>query len=249
MHNDARRCWAWLLSGALLDPIVVLAVAAFAPSLLQDRVWRVALLSSVLTLVHLVLLPALIWPAHSLSSRDLNTALARIATVPPAAFLGIMTGLAANFGLVLFLLPVIGAVGFLPLTHAVRDALGRLFVLAWLAMASFAGGAVCCGLVARGAIARARPGQIPVYERTAIVGGGIAAAVFGSTPGVSGASWLLPLLIALAGVPHLLLMCRDLARDAPPLAALPVAVSRLLVLVTALGASSGLLLLLRALHS
>ncbi len=105
MHGDARRYWAWFLSGVVLDTAlaatVLFAAAALAPSLLDDRgnwIMRAVLLGFTLALAHLVLLPVLVWPRPKLTARDLSIALARVATVPPAALVGVGIGLSAGSG-------------------------------------------------------------------------------------------------------------------------------------------------------
>lgn len=262
MQDDVRRYWAWLLSGAILDATLaatfLLGALAFAPSLLQDEAswrWRMALLGSALALVHLVLLPTLVWPEARLSAHDLGVALVRTATVPLAALLGSIAGVAAGFGSFMPLMAV-GASFASFLTRTTSDVIGGLFILTAFAVGFFTGGAVCCGLVARGAAKRAGPGQIPIGERTAILGGGAAALVLAAL-GASGAvRQLLDLnavallqagmTVAVAGLPHLLLTCKDLARQDPVLATWPVAARRLFALLAVFGASNGLLL--RVIH-
>ena len=104
----------------------------------------------------------------------------------------------------------------------------------------FAGGATCCGLTAW--IAKAscgEPGQVALRICTAALGGGAAALVLFvftglpemkeiandevvSEPGLLQSS----VLLALAGLPHLLLTCRDMALlPSPPPLSLHVASS------------------------
>ena len=262
MHDDLRRYWAWLLSGAILDAALaatfLLGALAFAPSLLQDEAsWhgRMALLGSAIALVHLVLLPILVWPGARLSARDLGVALVRTATVPLAVLLGSVTGIAAGIGSLMPLMAV-GALFASFLTRTMGDAIVALCILTAVAVGYFTGGAVCCGLVAHGAAKWAGPGHVPIREHTAALGGGAAAFVL-AVLGADGAiRQLLDLnavallqagmAVAGAGLPHLLLTCRDLAHQPPVLATWPVAARRLAALLMVLGASDGLLL--RVIH-
>ena len=219
MHDAMRYYWAWLLSGVILDATLaatfLLGALAFAPSLLQDEAgwrWRIALLGPALALVHLVLLPILVWPEAKLSARDLGVALVRTATVPLAALLGSVAGIAAGFGLFMPLL-MTGALFASALTRTMSDVIGSVLMLTAFAVGVFTGGAVR-QLLDLNAIGLLQAGMA--------VGG--------------------------AGLPHLLLTCRDLARQGTVLATRPVAARRFFALLTVLGASGGLLLLLRVIH-
>jgi len=257
MHDDARRYWAWFLSGVVLDAVLaslsLMVAMAFVPSLVSGGIWRVVLLGSVLAIVHLALMPALIWPANKLTAHDLGIAFVRVVSVLPATLFGAMVGVFTGAG-AFPLLSIIAALFTLPFTtRSFGETVEAFAILACVGVAYLMSGATCGTLVA--GLARTklcRPGQVAIGVRTAALGGGVAALLL---VGVSslGVNWQLldlnasallqvAVLIALAGVPHSLLTCRDLARQPPVLATLPVAARRLLILLAALEGSSGLLM-------
>lgn len=276
MHDDARRYWAWLLSGVILDMALAAALlrttAALAPSLFQDAAnwpWLMVPPGTALTLVHLVLLPILVWPTRGLTARDLGAAFALAAIVPLATLFGAMLGI--SFGLNTFLFVgglLTGGAGrlirLLP-TWIRSDTVGVSFMLACAGLGFFTGGAVCCTLIALVGAKLRRPGQVAIRVHTAALGGGIAGVIIAGAVMLIGARAVVlggpglfgvnpPLLhpgavtllraaapVVLAGVPHLLLTCRDLARSSSALANWPVAARRLLMLLAALGATSELL--------
>lgn len=183
-------------------------------------------------------------------------AVVRAATVPLATLLGSVAGLVAGFGLFMPLITV-GALFASVLTRTMSDVIGGLSILTAFAVGFFAGGAVCCGLVAHGATKWSSPSHVPIREHTAALGGGAAALILAVLGADGAVRQLLDLnavallqagmTVAIAGLPHLLLTCRDLARQQPVLATQSVAARRLSALLAMLGASSWLLL--RVIHS
>ena len=225
-----------------LTMVCLLTANAVAPlSFNRGALWHTALPGSALTFVHVILLPALVWPGHDLTTRDLARTFAQALAMLPVTLLGIVAGLVAGIASATLLI----APAFL---------MPSLF-LGSPAAGCFAGGAICCGLAAWIANAsRREPKQIAVRVRTAVLGGGAAALVlfvFVMLPELREVPYVetvtepgllrLSLLLALAGLPHLLLTCRDLGHQPPTLAALPIAACRCGVVLALLGGGALLL--------
>ena len=108
--RDVWRYWAWLASGVILDAALTavcqLTVIVVVPSSFYDQnvLWHVSPPGSALTFVHVILLPALVWPGRDLTARDLAKVFAQALAIPYIALLSIAVGLIAGLVSLMFLL-------------------------------------------------------------------------------------------------------------------------------------------------